>query len=57
MKNVLIEDRINQFHNKILFLIKNKNIRDKLGEEAKKLIKEKYDCKNIIKKFEQSIIN
>jgi len=49
-KNILIADNPHDFANKIVWLIENPKEAKKIGERARKLVKEKYDWKLIIEK-------
>lgn len=51
-KNILIADDLYDFTNKIVWLIENPKEAKKIGERARKLVKEKYDWRFIIGKVE-----
>ena len=51
-KNILIADNPHDFANKIVWLIENPKEAKKIGERARKLVKEKYDWKLIIERVE-----
>lgn len=50
-KNILMADNPHDFANKVVWLIENSKEAIKIGKRARKLVKEKYDWKNIIKKM------
>ncbi|MGA3292208.1 MAG: glycosyltransferase family 4 protein [Candidatus Microgenomates bacterium] len=51
-KNILLADNPCEFSEKIVWLIKNPSEAKKMGERARKLVKEKYDWRLIVEKTE-----
>jgi glycosyltransferase involved in cell wall biosynthesis len=44
-KNIIIEDNIDNYHNRILNLIEDEKMMKRLGNQGERLVKEKYDWK------------
>lgn len=55
-KNILIENDISKFANKILLLIKNKGFSKRLGKNGKKLVQQNYSWKEIVNKFQRELV-
>ncbi|HGJ64687.1 TPA: glycosyltransferase [bacterium] len=51
-QNILISDEPRQFAENVIKLLKDKQLRCKLGENGRKLVQQKYDWKAIAKKLE-----
>jgi len=59
-KNIYIADKKKEFAKKVIFLLNNKNERDRIGKEGLKLVKEKYQWEKIAEDTEtefKKIIN
>ncbi len=50
-KDIIIADEPSLFANKVIQLIKDRDLRKQIGREARKLVKEKYDWKSIIERL------
>ena len=50
---ILVADNPKEFAEKVSELLKDKNLRDKTGKEARRLIEKKYTWENTVKNYEK----
>ncbi|MBU1152358.1 glycosyltransferase family 4 protein [bacterium] len=55
LKDIMIADQPEDFAQKVVTLIKNKNLRKEIGKNARSLVEERYDWKIIIERYNQML--